>query len=294
MMEKLHVNFMKDLRNHEFVDMYNVIINYIEKQQVDDANIKIAFERVKSHQKKLQNMQKRKRSSFALENKELTRMRNDYLISLRLRVKSFMLSPIAAERDAANLIHFVIKPYGKKYYVATILPQTILADDLADNLNQNNDFRDAVFLLGLNDLINTIIDLTMKIMTNYMQRVNETGETKSKREGVKKAAYRDMKIMADAINFTAVINEHNEEKRAVVEELIFYIDGILKDFHTPMKSRNTKRKNRKAVVEAVQELMYPQKEKRKLLPVGVGDGGNNSSKDIGTTTPAYINLKIVT
>ena len=81
-----------------------------------------------------------------------------------------------------------------------------------------------------------------------------------------------MKIMADAINFTAVINEHNEEKRAVVEELIFYIDGILKDFHTPMKLRNTKRKNRKAVVEAVQELMYPQKEQRKLLPVGVGDG----------------------
>src|SRR5690554_7552683 len=82
-MKKLHVNFMKDLRNHEFVELYNLIINYIETQQVDDAHITTAFERVKSHQNKLQYMQKRKRSSFSIENKELTRHRNDYLISLR-------------------------------------------------------------------------------------------------------------------------------------------------------------------------------------------------------------------
>ena len=44
--KKLHINFMKDLRNHEFVDMYENIINYIEKQQVDDVNINIAFEGV--------------------------------------------------------------------------------------------------------------------------------------------------------------------------------------------------------------------------------------------------------
>ncbi len=142
--------------------MYSIIINYIEKQQVDNANIQIAFERVKSHQMNLLNMQKRKRSSFSIGNKELTRMRNDYLISLRLRVKSFLLSPIEAERDAANLIYFVMKPYGKKYYVATILPQTLLVDDLEENLKYSNDFRDAVSQLALNDLMNTIIDLTIR------------------------------------------------------------------------------------------------------------------------------------
>ena len=179
---------MKDLRNHEFVELYNLIINYIETQQVDDANITTAFERVKSHQNKLQNMEKRKRSSFSIENKELTRHRNDYLISLRLRVKSFLLSPNVAERDAANLIHYVLKPYGKEFYVATILPQTRLANDLEKNINENSDVKDAVSLLGLNELMDIIFDLTMEILTNYNLRVFETGETKSKRKGVKKAA----------------------------------------------------------------------------------------------------------
>ena len=272
---------MKDLRNHEFVELYNLIINYIEKQQVDDVHITTAFERVKSHQDKLQNMQKRKRSSFSIENKELTRMRNDYLMSLRLRVKSFLLSPIVAERNAANLIQFVLKPYGKEFYVATILPQTRLANDLENNINESSDFKDAISILGLNELMDTIFDLTMEIMINYNLRVFETGETKSKRSGVKKAAYRDMKIMADAINFMAVINEQDEEKMGIVEELIYYIDGILKDFRTAMRSRNTKRKNRKEVATAMMKLASIKREERKLLPVGVGDNEKDLATDSG-------------
>ena len=96
---------------------------------------------------------------------------------------------------------------------------------------------------------------------------------------MKKAAYRDMKIMADAINFMAVINEQDEEKMAIVEELIYYIDGILKDFRTAMRSRNTKRKNRKAVATALMKLASMKREERKLLPVGVGDGEKDFSSD---------------
>ncbi|HTN68309.1 MAG TPA: DUF6261 family protein [Dysgonamonadaceae bacterium] len=271
-MEKVHVNFMKDLRNHEFVELYNIIINYIEKQEVDDANVKIAFEKVKSHRVKLLDLEKRKRSKFSIRNRKLTRKRNEYLISLRLRVQSYLLSQIPAERDAAKQIDFVIKSYGREYYVATIVPQTIFVDDMEHRLKHNKkNFREAVSLLKLNDLINTITDMTVEIMANYKQRVNEDGETKSKREGVKNAAYLDMKIMADAINFMAIVNRHNEEKKAVVEELINNIDGILKDFRTQMKSRYTKRKNRKAVETAVQELINSQRERQGLLPGGVVD-----------------------
>lgn len=281
-MRKIHVNFMKDLRNHEFVELYSQIINYIEKQQMDDTNVNIAFEMVKSNEIKLLNMGVRKRSSFSIENKKLTRLRNDYLISLRLRVKSYLLSHIAAERDAAHHIHFVIKPYGKEYYVPTILPQSILADDLKEHLKHSKDFREAVSLLGLRDLIGTIIDMTAAIIVNYQLRVNESGETKSKRAGVKEAAYRDMKIMADAINFMAVINQHNEEKMIVVEELIYYINGIMKNFRTAMKLRNTKRKNRKAIDVNMMQLIKMQREKRKLLPVGVGESENDLSAQSAT------------
>ncbi len=272
---------MKDLRNHEFVEVYSIITNYIEKLQVNDANLKIAFEMVKSHKMRLPDMGKRKLSSFSLKNKELTRKRNDYLISLRLRVKSYLLSHIQAERDAAQLIHIVMKSYGKKYYVPTILPQTQFASDLEFQLTHKKDFRDAALLLGLNDLLNTIFEMTVEIMANFDNRINENGETKSKREGVKRSAYRDMKIMADAINFMAAINQHNEETMAFVENLIDDIDGILKDFRTAMRSRNTKRKNRKEVATAMMKLASIKREERKLLPVGVGDNEKDLATDSG-------------
>ena len=270
-MKKLHVNFMKDLRNHEFVELYNIIIDYIEKQQVDDITINSAFEGVKQHRKKLFDMQKRKRSGYSIVNKELTAVRNEYLISLRLRVKSYLLSHIPAEREAADKIYFVLKTFGKKYYVPTIIPQTTFVSGLEHKLKHNKEFREAILLLGLGDLMKALIDLTIEIMENYNQRIIQNGETKSKRKGVKSAAYRDMKIMADAINFMAVVNLHNEEKMTIIEELINEIDGILKDFSTPMKSRNTKRENRKRVEATVMELINIQQEEPKLLPRGVGD-----------------------
>lgn len=150
---------------------------------------------------------------------------------------------------------------------------------MENNINESSDFKDAVSLLGLNELMDIIFDLTLEIMINYNLRVFETGETKSKRSGVKRAAYRDMKIMADAINFMAVINEQDEERMGIVEELIYYIDGILKDFRTAMRSRNTKRKNRKAVATAMMKLASMKREERKLLPVGVGDGEKDFSSD---------------
>lgn len=267
-MEKVHVNFMNDLRNHEFVELYNIIINYIEKQEVDDVNVKIAFEGVKSHRIKLSNMGKRKHSKFSIKNKKLTHLRNEYLNSLRYGIKSCLLSHIPAMRVAAKQVHFATKLYGREYYVATILPQTRLVDDLENRLKNDKSFKEAVLFLKLDDLLNTIFDITVDIMANYNKRVMKNAETKTKREGVKQAAYHDMKIMADAINFTASVNQHNEEKKVIVEELIDNIDGILKDFLTPMKSRNTKRKNQKVVGAAVQNLINPQEVQQNLVPEG--------------------------
>lgn len=48
-MQKLHVGFMKDLRNREFDSLYGYIIKVMNAHKLDDGNIKIAFERVKPH-----------------------------------------------------------------------------------------------------------------------------------------------------------------------------------------------------------------------------------------------------
>lgn len=283
-MKKIHVNFMKDLRNHEFAEMYQNIISFIEKQNVDDVTITSAFEQVKSHQKRLHDMRRRKQSSFSIENKKLTRTRCEYISSLRLRVKSYLLSHIPAERKAALEIHTVMEAYSREFYVASIVPQTALVSGLEHKLKNSKKFREAFSMLGLDDLLTVLIDMTIEIMENYSNRINENKETQQSRAGVKEEAYRDMKTMADAINLMAVINKNDKEKMSAIEELVYYINSILKDYRTPMKSRNTKRKNRKAIEAAVQELINLQQKQQKLLPSG------ETSTRTGTTPPTVVEL----
>lgn len=81
---------------------------------------------------------------LSIENNKLKRMRNDYLLPLRLRLESYLLSPILVERNAVAEIQCIIEPYGREYYVASIVSQKRLADDLKESLMQNNAFKEAV------------------------------------------------------------------------------------------------------------------------------------------------------
>ena len=256
-MKKLHASFMKDLKN-EFDGLYCYIISQLETEKVVDNNIKKAFEKVKSHQHKLNKIIPCKPCKYSVANKKLTRTRTDYLISLRLRVQSYLRSHKQDERVAAACIYSVLEQYGKKYYVATLFTQMDLVDDLILNIKTHKEFEEAFTLLGLNDLMDTIAKITKKIVKNYGGRILDNLKSKDSRKGVRKAAYRDMKIMVDAINFMLDINSDNPEKTAEAESLILVIDGLFKDYRTPMKSRNTKRKNKKEAAVIVKELITTQ------------------------------------
>ena len=271
-MRKIHVNFMKDLRNHEFEGLYCNIIDFVDKQQLEDESINTAFENVKAHKKRLFNMRRRSSSKFTIENKKLTHLRNNYLRSLRLRVQSFLLTNNTSEREAANVIQLILNSYGREFYVPTITTQSRFADNLKNHLKESKNFREAISLLHLRDLLDDIIELTVEIKKNHSNRIDESYEAKTKRKGVKQEAYHDMRIMADTINVAMLINRHNKEKKAIIEDLIYDINSILQDFHTPLKSRITKRRNKQAIEAAVEELTKAQKEQPKLLSEGVSNG----------------------
>lgn len=286
---------MKDLKNHEFEGVYCDIIKLIDSKRVDDTNIQLAFTRIKSHVKNFDALRKPQRNKHSILNKELTLRRTDYLISLRLRVQSYMRSHLPEERVAAKLINSILGIYGKKYYVPTIVTQTTLVHDIVIYKEQNKGFKEAFALLGLTGLIDTIIEMTEEIMNNLNLRISENGANKKRKSGVRKVAYKDMKVLIDTINLMYVINIDNKEKRVIAENLMWDINSIFKDYRTPMRSRHTKRKNRNAVDAAVNELIKTQHEQQKTLPVGAskkletngtGEPTLHAKERIGTTEPA--------
>ena len=254
-MEKLHIGFMKDLRNWEFHSLYKHIIDKMDRQQLEEGNIKQSFERVKSHTPNFHHaLTRRGKNEYSVANQELTRLRTNYLISLRKGVESNMLTYLPKRRDAANIIHNVLAGYGKEYYVPSISTQANLVDDLVAYIDRSENFRDALMLLDLMDLMNEIVRISDEIMHNLGQRIITNGERKSRRAGVRKTAYEDLKTMIEVINAYRRVNRYDEEKSEKVESLMEDIDSCLKVFRTQLRSRATKSKNKKAIDSAVQEL----------------------------------------
>lgn len=288
---------MRELTNIDFEGVYYNIIDVMDLMKVDDTNIQLALARVKPHVKKFDALKNRQRNKNAVLNEELTRTRTDYLISLRLRIQSFLRSHLPEERVAAKCINFLLKGYGKKYYVPSILTQTIFVDNIVFEITQNEDFKEAFTLLRLNGLMDTIEEMTEEIMNNLNNRISEDGVRKERNNGVRTAAYKDMKIMIDIINFMYINNKENEKKRAEIEKLMWFINRTFKAYRTPMRSLQTKRKNRKALAaDAVQELGNNEQDQEKELPMEVSQeliatdsvepiGEEEEEKDTAKATP---------
>ncbi len=243
-MEKLHVGFMKDLRNDDFKKLYNYIIALVEEEHLEDLDIQANLERAKTYQDKFANaFAKRERNPYAIANEKLIEHRTQCLVMLRNRLKSYLPSFIPQERVAAERIYFVMRPYGKKYYVPSFTTQSDLVDKLNTHINQTEEFKEAFTTLGFNGLMNQINELTHEIDQNYKQYITTSTQIQDQRKGVRKGAYIDLKIM---------------------------IEGIMYKFNTcrgdqAMKTRRTQRKNQKEIEAGFEKV---QAEPQKTLPVG--------------------------
>ncbi len=266
-MEKIHVGFMKDIRNWEFHRLYVLIINDMNRYQPKEGNIKTSFERIKPHVKKFKHaLEKRGKSEYSLANKDLTAQRNQCLIMLRKRVQSYLPSYLPEESGAAKSINFLLNQFGKKYFVATINTQDVMVDIINEKINASTSFRNALTVLNLNGLIDKINKLTEEILRNTVLLNKESVVSKSRRDGVRKQAFKDLRVMVDAINSAFYNNQEYEEIDMELWNLVSNINGTLQRIQTPWKSRISKLRNKKATAE--DELKNAQEEENNMDAMG--------------------------
>ena len=257
-MEKLQIGFMKDLRNREFNELYNKIIKLLSEKQLENDNIKIAFERIIPYKEKFKYALTAKGTNeYSAVNKALTPIRNNYLISLRKRIESHQRCENPVERAAAKIINDVLQKYGKKYYVATITTQSVFVNDLVDHINNQPDFKNAIHVLNMEDLMDAIIKITQEVELNVALFTASNVRSKMKREGVRKAAFVDLKVLIDNINSTYLLHRNDEEKSEIYREIVFDINTDVKNYRMRLKSRKTKQNN-KRIEEAAKQLKMEQ------------------------------------
>ena len=145
---------------------------------------------------------------------------------LQLGIQSKQFSPVADEKEAAESLLFMMKPYWN----ASLKPYTetsAMITDLVKKL-QSDEWSEKITTLGLTDAVTNLKTLNEEFITVYSHRADEklvrqtSDSLKTARPQVDKA-FRDL---ADAVNAIYLVAETIEKDSSKVEEIGAVIDAV--------------------------------------------------------------------
>ena len=254
-MEKIHINFMKDLKNIEFGELFDIVSTIVAAENIGLPYLTLACEQLQTHTHELMKMNNQKiKHPLTQIIREQVNTRTEYLSCLRMTVDAKMMWHKPKERLAAERLQFWLKTYKDDIYAPTISTQSAMVESLMADWKEDATINAATALLDLDELLDEIVKLTATIRHNQLTRVNEKDIYEVDGQAIRKAAYKDMRVLVSVID-TCYNIDTNEEQRAQLVKLTSGINAALQDFHTILKSRNTKRKNKKETAAAVKELI---------------------------------------
>lgn len=254
-MENIHIRFMKNLRNIEFGELFDIISEDLVARNVEIPLVKAAIEKLKPHRKELlrMNNKKLKHPLTQLIQKQVNN-RTEYLACLRLTVDAKMLSHKSEERAAAAILVLWLSPYKEEIYVPTIHTQSRMVEDLMNDRKESSEIQQATALLNLDELLEVIAQTSDEIRINHLLRLNEKDIYNVNGFELRNAAYKDLKVLLNVLVTCYNLCPDDVEREQLVE-LSARINDNLKDFRTLLRSRITKRKNKKDVMVAIKELI---------------------------------------
>lgn len=293
-MKKLHINFMKDLQNHEFAELYRNLCTSINVERLEDIHAINSFKAIKKHESDIVYIRNDSRShELTGVINEQVGSRTNYLRAFRMHIDAFQMSPCDKEKVAARVLWHWLRQQGKDLYAPSINIQSRLVKNLMHVRKMKVEIKEAISFLRLDHHFDAIVAINKEIDANFMQRNKEMALNTKKSREIRNAAYRDLKIFAATINLFLEIYAESEEE-TIYHEYGRLINELLTHYHTKLKSRTTKRKNKKEVEAAVKELVGSQHNPQKALPMEASqkvkaDSSSNratsdASKETGTKT----------
>lgn len=259
-MKKLHINFMRRLKNNEFAILIDNINSSVCDEVTDNNVLQSIIEKINFHNDELAFLRDAP-CGHPLTKKieKLTYTRNEYLQSLRMQVKGKMLSHIKEERTAAEYLYWWIEKYKENLYVPSISTQTQLVHGMRNERRYNKDINEAAEVLVLTGLLDAIEKVTNTIVATERKRVKDTTKNIKKGKDLRSAAYADVQLLVGMIEVMFSMHPERDFQENTYFRLKQLLGTNLKDSHTVLKSRQTKQKNKKEADVAVIELIESDK-----------------------------------
>lgn len=246
---------MKDLKNIEFGELFGIISTILVAQKIEIPSLAIACERILPHNEALMQMKNQKlKHPLTQLIREQVELRTEYLASLRLSVEAKLVSHKPLERIAAAHLQLWMRSYKENIFAPSIVTQSRMVKDLLSDRREHARIQEATALLYLDELLDEIAVVTAKIERNYLARLNDRDLYIVNGQSLRKAAYKDLRVLVVVLE--ASYNTcTSEEQREQIVALSSSLNAALQEFHTLLKMRNTKRKNKKETAAAVKELI---------------------------------------
>ena len=236
-MEKINLSFLNRLRNQEFPDVFRAICSVLERDEITETYLVDNLEKVKAKKEGLGLLKNMKRKHPITKTiREMTISRHDYLLSLRGKITYGLKSPIAEERNAANVLDAWLDRYLEYLKLPRTTEQNTLVEQMADDMDNFADINDAITSIGLQNMFDAIKAITQDIMTAYDRRSESKEAERIKANKVRNEAYDAMKRLINALDMA--INEGNENSARYIRYWN-EISDILNVFNAKVQMRST-------------------------------------------------------
>jgi hypothetical protein len=219
-MQQFKLSRLALLKNDEHAMLIEQVCRILDDHPVDDGHVRKAAEKVKSHLDALKGIKCRSgKHALTPVLAELEEKRRRALISLKMRVKAALWSPLSEENEPARVLKFWLDKQGERPVNGSCMARTRCVDEMLQEAVCDAAVGEALAALNLMPLADYLRETNEAFKAAFMQRNEEWArEEKPDSRAVRKAADKDVKLLMNVLVVQAAM-EGESRYRELTGEL---------------------------------------------------------------------------
>ncbi len=219
-MQQFKLSRLALLKNDEHAMLIEQVCRILDDHPVDDGHVRRAAEKVKSHLDALKGITCRSgKHALTPVLAELAEKRRRALISLKMRVKAALWSPLSEENEPARVLKFRLDKQGERPVNGSCMARTRCVDEMLQEAVCDAAVGEALAALNLMPLADYLRETNEAFKAAFMQRNEEWArEEKPDSRALRKAADKDVKLLMNVLVVQAAM-EGESRYRELTGEL---------------------------------------------------------------------------
>jgi hypothetical protein len=237
-MQKFKLSWMALLRNDEHAQLIEQLCGILDDRPIENPYVTKAAAKVKLHLPALRcvGSESRKHELTAVL-EELSEKRRRTLISLDMRVKAALWSPLTEESEPGEVLRFWLDKQGKRLVKGSRIAQTRRVNEMLRDVADDASLREALEVLHLMPLVESLRETNDAFGATFLKRNDDWArKEKSNRRVIRKSVDEAVKLLMGMLTSFAEL-----DGQSGYAELIGELDRLLVYYRRTVAVRKGRR-----------------------------------------------------